>query len=79
VEAGPGVLVDLGAQRGLERLVGIVGTEEVGVADEEALLVVVRVDEPAGDAVGAVGADLAALRVEDIDASDRDLCVVVSG
>jgi hypothetical protein len=29
------------------------------MADEEALLVVVRVDEPAGDAVGAVAADLA--------------------
>jgi hypothetical protein len=52
VEALPGVLVDLGLQRGLERLVGVVGAEEIGVADEEALLVVVGVDEPAGDAVG---------------------------
>ena len=48
----PGVAVDLGLEGGLERLVGVVGAQEVGVADEEALLVVVGVDEPAGDAVG---------------------------
>ena len=47
----PGFLVDLGLERRLQRLVGIVRAEEVGVADEEALLVVVGVDEPAGDAV----------------------------
>ena len=49
----------LGLEGGLERLVGIARAEEVGVADEEALLVVVGIDEPAGDAVGAVAADLA--------------------
>jgi hypothetical protein len=54
VEALPGFLVDLGLEGGLERLVGVVGAEEVGVADEEALFVVVGVDEPAGDALGAV-------------------------
>ena len=51
VQGGPGVLVDFGLEGGLERLVGVAGAEEVGVADEEALLVVVGVDEPAGDAV----------------------------
>ena len=40
------------------------------MADEEALLVVVGVDEPAGDAVGAVAVDFACVRVEDIDAVD---------
>ena len=34
--------------------VGVVGAEEVGVADEEALLVVVGVDEPAGDPLVAI-------------------------
>ena len=59
VEGFPGSSVDLGLEGGLERLVGVVGAEEVGVADEEALLVVVGVDEPAGDAVGVVAADFA--------------------
>lgn len=36
--------------------------------DEEALLIVVGVDESAGDAVRAVAADLAGGRLEDIDA-----------
>ncbi len=40
----PGFLVDLGLQRRLQRLVGIGrGAEEIGVADEEAFLVVVGV------------------------------------
>ncbi len=37
------------------------------MADEEAFFVVVRVDEPAGDAVGVAAFDLAGLRFEDID------------
>ena len=41
VERRPRVGVDLGLQRRLERLVGVVRAEEVGVPDEEALLVVV--------------------------------------
>ena len=66
VERRPGVGVDLGFEGGLEGLVGVTGAEEVGVADEEALLVVVDVDEPAGDALRAVGADLAGARMEDV-------------
>ena len=73
VEGGPGLVVDLGFEGRFQGAVGIVGTEEVGVADEEALFVVVGVDEPAGDAFGAVAADFAGLRVEDIDAVDSDL------
>ena len=79
VQGRPGLVVDLGLERGLERLVGVVGAEEVGVADEEALLVVVGVDEPAGDAVGAVAADLAGAGVEDVHAVDLDLDLAVLG
>ena len=56
-----------------ERLVGIVRTQEIGVADEEALLVVVGVDEPAGDALRTVAAHLAGLRVKDIHTVDLHL------
>ena len=38
------------------------------MADEEAFLVVVGVDEPAGDAVGAVAAHLAGIGMEHVDA-----------
>ena len=44
--------VDLCAEGSLELGVGVVGAKEIGVADEEALAVVVGVDEPAGDVVG---------------------------
>ena len=64
VQGLPGVAVDFGLEGGLERLVGVVGAEEVGVADEEALLVVVGVDEPAADAVGAVAADFAGVGMD---------------
>ena len=43
------------------------------MADEETLLVVVRVDEPAGDPVGAVAANLAGAWMEDIHAVDLHL------
>ena len=48
VQRGPCVRVDLRLERGIERAVRIVLAKEVGVANEEALLVVVGVDEPAG-------------------------------
>jgi hypothetical protein len=70
VEGGPGLLVDLGLEGRLERLVGIVRPQEIGVADEEALLVVVRVDEPAGDPLRTVAAHLAGVGVEDVHAID---------
>ena len=73
VQGGPRVGVDLGLQGGLQRPVGVVRAEEVGVADEEALLVVVGVDEPAGDALGAVAAYLAGVGVEHVHAVDPDL------
>jgi len=33
VESGPGLFIDFGFESGLERFVGIIGAEEVGVAD----------------------------------------------
>ena len=63
----------------LSASVGIVRAEEVGVADEEALLVVVGVDEPAGDAVGAVAADFAGVGMEHVHAVDLDPHLAVFG
>lgn len=79
VQCRPGIFVDLRLECRFQRLVRIVGTEEVGVADKEALLVVVGVDEPAGDTLGAVGADFAGLGMENVYAVDGDLCIVASG
>ena len=79
VQRRPGFFVDLGLERGLEGLVGIVCAEEIGVADEEALLVVIGVDEPAGDAFGAVAADFAGVGMEDVHAVDLDLNLAVFG
>ena len=73
VEGGPGFFVDLGFERGLECFVWIVCAQEVGVTDEEAFFVVVGVDEPAGDAFGAVAADFAGVGVKDIHTVDSDL------
>ena len=42
------------------------------MANEEALFVVVRVDKPASDALGAVAAYFASVRVKHIDALDLD-------
>ena len=68
VQGGPGILVDFGSEAVFEGVVGVAGAEEVGVADEKALLVVVGVDEPAGDALGAVGAHLAGIGVKHVHA-----------
>ena len=40
IQCCPGFSIDLGFERGLERAVGIVRAEEVGVADEEAFFVI---------------------------------------
>ena len=49
------------------------------MADEEAFLVIVCVDEPAGDAVGAVAADFAGVGMKYIYPMDSDLREVTSG
>ena len=56
MQSAPGLLVDFGLERGLERLVRVVRAQKIRVSDEEALLVVIGVDEPAGDPLGAVAA-----------------------
>jgi hypothetical protein len=43
------------------------------VPDEKALLVVVRIDEPAGNAFRAVAADFTRVRMKDVDAVDLGL------
>ena len=57
VELAPFPFVDLGLQGLLEPLVRLLGAEEVGVPQEEALAVVIGVDEPRGDVVRAAGSD----------------------
>ena len=79
VQGGPGFLIYFGLQGRLESLVGVVGAQEVGVADEETFFVVVGIDEPAGDAFGPVGADFAGVGVEHVHAVDFDLYLVVFG
>jgi hypothetical protein len=54
VEGGPGVFVDLRLEGGFEGFVGVVLAEEVGVADEEALLVGVG-EEVGRFAAGVLG------------------------
>jgi hypothetical protein len=51
VEGAPRFLIDICTQCTLQRFVWLVALTEVGVADEENLLVVVRVDELAGEDV----------------------------
>jgi hypothetical protein len=53
--------------------------QEIGVADEETLVVVIRVDKPAGDSFGTVAADLAGIGMEDIDAVDFYQELAVNG
>ena len=66
VERRPCFRVDFRLQRRPERLVRVVHAQEVRLPDEEALVVVVRVDEPAGDAVGPVAPDFAGARMEHV-------------
>ena len=64
--------VDLRLERVAQRLIRVFLPEEVGLAHEEALLVVLRVDKPAGDVLRLARRDLARLRIEDVNALDLD-------
>ena len=77
VERRPGVFVDLRFERGLERAVGVVCTQEIGVTHEEALLVVVGVDEPTGDALRTVAAHLAGVGMKHVHPVDLDAHLAV--
>src|SRR5437660_230415 len=79
VQRSPGFLVDLGFQSRLERLVRIVRPKKIGVANEEALFVVVGIDEPAGDPVRAVAPDLAGIGMEYVDTVHLDLDLARGG
>ena len=68
VQGGPRFAVALGLQGRFEGGIRVVRTQEVGVAHEEAFLVLVGVDEPAGDAVGADADDFNGARFEDVHA-----------
>jgi hypothetical protein len=52
VEGAPRRFIDLGTEGTLELVVRFLSAGEVRVPDEEALAVVVGIDEPAGDVVG---------------------------
>ena len=76
-QCGPGVFVDFGSEAVFERVVGVAGAEEVGVADEETFLVVVGVDKPTGDALGTVGSHLAGVGMEHVHAFYLDAQLAV--
>ena len=78
VERFPGFPVDFGFERRLEGFVRVVCAEKVCVPHEKALLVVVGVDEPTGDTVCAVAADLAGVGMEDVHPIDLDPELIVT-
>ena len=69
----PSFLIDLGFEGSLEGFVGVVRTEEICLTNEKAFTVVVRIHEPACDAVGAVAADFAGVGMEHVDAMNGNL------
>lgn len=64
LERRPRFLVDLGLERCLQCLVRIVRSQEVGVPNEEALRVVVRVDEPASKPVRKIARSAARIALQ---------------
>ncbi len=68
IQAGPGVFVDLGLQCGFQALIRVIGAQEICVADEEAFLVIIGIDEPGGDAIRVVRTDVAGIGIEHVDA-----------
>jgi len=70
IEGGPRRLVDFRPQRPLQFVVRFLRAGEASVADEEALAIVVGVDEPAGDVVGRGVANLPGGRVVYVQALD---------
>ena len=70
-QAFPGFFVDLRLQRRFQGLIGVRRcAEEIGMPDEEALFVVVRVHKPASDSFCSVASDFARGGVKDIYADD---------
>lgn len=73
VQFCPGRFIHLCPERPLQLLVGPVAAREIGVAHEEALAVVVGVDEPAGDVGSGVAANLPGGGIVDVETLDLDL------
>ena len=73
MERFPRFPVNLRFQRRLERFVGVIRAEEIGVTHEKTLRIVVGIDEPAGDAVGAVAPYLARVGMKNINTVNSDL------
>ena len=76
VQLRPGRLVHLGPERPLQLLIRLVPAREIGVAHEETLAVVVRVDEPAGDVGGRVAANLPGGGVVDVEVFSRAFLII---
>ena len=76
-ERGPGFLIDFGFEGGLEGFVRIICTEKIGVTGEETLLVIIGIDEPAGNIASVVAADFASVGMKHINAIDLKLDLVV--
>jgi len=73
VEGFPRFRVDFGFQGGFEGFVGITDAKKIGVPNEDAFLIVIGVDEPAGDPFRSIASDFSCAGVEDIDPVDLDL------
>jgi hypothetical protein len=65
-------LVDFRLEGSLECFVRIVGAKVISVADEDCFFVVIGVDEPTGNAVGAVASNFTRVGVEYINPVDLD-------
>ncbi len=69
-DGGSGFGVDFGFQGGFTGVVGIAGTEKIGLADEKTFFIAISVDEPAGDTAGSVADDFTGLGFEHVHAID---------
>lgn len=72
VQGGPCRFIDVGFQGAFELVKRLIGSREVSVANKETFAIVVGADEPAGDIVRRMAANLAGRWVVDIHALDFD-------
>ena len=73
MERFPRLDVNLGFERRLEGFVRIVCAEEIGVAHEKTLRIIIGIDEPAGDAVCAVAPNLPRVGMKYVNTMYYDL------
>lgn len=77
VQARPGIFIDFSFECSFQSFIRVIRAEKIGVAHEEAFFVVVRIDEPAGDSVRGIAANLARRRIEDVYTFDFHLNLAV--